>query len=1429
MNNVTFNGGFGGAGGPGLNDGGAGGTGGGPQVAMNQTLFQNPPSTSKVDIANAVWGNIYSAPPNVNPGQILLPWNTMDETVSDCDNYSNQLLHQKRGFPLYSPGPPAMLPAEYRAHGIQIGDVGTVTPQGVFDFLFNIYLPGQHPININNAPDGFQPLTPEYNLSRDGLLEDYAPGIHVSTASVYKLFENSQANQFPGGDFSFSCRAPRGAVVALPHGSQVKSLRTVELVREYARMHAISWYAHMKTRGITIANGSLYLVTGCEKAKSWGIASYHNIREKDEFQASFRCTFGTPTPHYQWIGIGQFPGQHKHHNLVSSDGDNGLNQTIFIRGLCISLGNRIWQSLFKTTVEVTDMEESRLGGVAGRFGSQSQSSSLFSWLLSPSSGGTSYGRQHGQAVEDVVLSNFPDISNIFHPGKLLNNYLVEKVPAADVIITHDDDWVDILAEDFSMGSKIETLSDLHEYIAKEFSIKEKADEVAPRMAFLVRRLELSAANSIPPPSGSDMVNEGLTSANQKRKQTDEHERSTTQTTPLQLRRRRVWRACESCRRKKIKCDGCDPICSQCTASGTQCTWLQTKDRAALSRHYVQELEARLLHMESLFSQIAPVLDQLGPLPNGAAIAELTTTTSTPAPSDSDTIPSAVHRHSIPSKDWRSSTSTKADVSESFGQLALDEHGHMRWIGGSSTKHIQSFKAPTTSALHRTSSREEDSLAPGPSDERLYFPVPISFGKVHALPEPEEVEFPPRDLADKLVNAYFSRSHFLNPVIDKPLFLRKYAQIMDNLSEPQFVQSEAAFGSLVFAVFACSASLIEDSRLSISESLDEGGMGMVYYERALLLQYISQANTQIAHVQCFILLSSFLCSVNRLPQAWILLGQAVRIGQDLGLHRSPSRLVITAIEKETRRKTWWGAYALDRMLALALGRPLGINDTDCDVEYPVEVDDEHLPEYFAGVSMPQPQPSLMAGAVALIRLYKIGGRVLREVYALDNCKDYLDPERKAELQRTVEGLDTELTEWCEDLPAVFKSQSQTDEQVSMGAVLCSHYYSVLTTLHRNFLPVKRDQVASAKSTVKAVSAARSCIRLAPSMKNVVPPSHHLAFLIQHLFSSAVILLLYAMHSSEPRAASAAMDEARSSLNVLESWEEHWPGARKCKEILIELTSTASAAVAQGMSETTPPLPAAGPSVSAGRVRRRSGAIATRSRAGSASGSESEKVAKNKPRRNQSRDPGTSIRPLATVSPYRVDSAQRRRSTSRRRGHDDGEENERFLYYQSFASPRSAHTSSPHSSPASVKDENTPPPSPTLAPNATIFNYSPSTSPMNTSGQFNHEMEFRPQGGDIYTSPGLYSSNTHGGYDPPDSFGYYGDLSRNLAELSSTPPTPLFADIGWPFLDLDYIRNFGNSGGYSMSEQDSLWNTYDPGAFEYDPDLPFTLGDNTSDNR
>lgn len=250
-----------------------------------------------------------------------------------------------------------------------------------------------------------------------------------------------------------------------------------------------------------------------------------------------------------------------------------------------------------------------------------------------------------------------------------------------------------------------------------------------------------------------------------------------------------------------------------------------------------------------------------------------------------------------------------------------------------------------------------------------------------------------------------------------------------------------------------------------------------------------------------------------------------------------------------------------MFALTLGRPLGVEDMDCDVELPVDVEDEYLPQYFGGAIMTDKQPSLMAGFIAFITLYKIAGSMLRKIYALETWKGFMMPDRTPELHQNVEALDQELTQWIDDLPMIFKSGSITDHQASFSTVLCSNYYCVLTTLHRNFLPGKRDQPAIAKSVAKALSSARGCIRLAPAMKSVVPSSMHSTMYLQNLFSSAVIILLYAMHVHDAKASAAAMEEAKSCLGTVESWEGIWPGARKCKELLLDLMNTAKEAIVQ----------------------------------------------------------------------------------------------------------------------------------------------------------------------------------------------------------------------------------------------------------------------------
>lgn len=528
--------------------------------------------------------------------------------------------------------------------------------------------------------------------------------------------------------------------------------------------------------------------------------------------------------------------------------------------------------------------------------------------------------------------------------------------------------------------------------------------------------------------------------------------------------------------------------------------------------------------------------------------------------------------------------------------------------------------------------------------------------------------------------------------------------------------------------------------------------------------------------------------------------------------------------------------MDRMLALALGRPLGIEDADCDVELPADVEDESLSEYFSGAQMSK-QPSLMAGFIALVSLYNIGGRILRKVYALDTWKDSIDQDRKEELHRTVETLDKELTKWCDELPIVFKSAPATDKQVSVGAVLCSHYYSVLTTLHRNFLPGKRDQPVTANSTARALSSARSCIRLAPSMKNVVPSSLHSTFFLQNLFSSAVIILLYAMHVPDAQASSAAMDEANACLDAIESWEGSWPGARKCKELLLDLTTTASEAITNSLKKRRNSNSMAPPS-SSQRESSRPGPSSSKPRP--------DRPVKKKPGRPRSRDVRQTG--LDSVSQESL----RTRSTSRKRPHDDDGPELSPIRATPFASPYSPHhrhsrnLSNHSSSQGSIGSLPSPKPMKAPSPETSMSMMEPSfgqndqhsptlqmnaTSPVDYNfnammAQNSNSPTWEMQGG----TNGFYASN----YQEPYVFGA---LASHAAELDYTPfdeltaggmgsmmdlssPSENFAASGLPFSGLDFIRNYTTES--NVGDQ-SFWQSLDAGAFVHDPDMPFSFPD------
>ncbi|OAQ32785.1 hypothetical protein K457DRAFT_269112 [Linnemannia elongata AG-77] len=65
------------------------------------------------------------------------------------------------------------------------------------------------------------------------------------------------------------------------------------------------------------------------------------------------------------------------------------------------------------------------------------------------------------------------------------------------------------------------------------------------------------------------------------------------------KRLRVSKACDSCRRKKVKCDAIHPLCTNCETFNYECTYNDPTKKRGPPKGYIEAIEARLHRMEGL--------------------------------------------------------------------------------------------------------------------------------------------------------------------------------------------------------------------------------------------------------------------------------------------------------------------------------------------------------------------------------------------------------------------------------------------------------------------------------------------------------------------------------------------------------------------------------------------------------------------------------------------------------------------------------------------------------------------------------------------------------------------------------------------------------------------------------------------------------------
>ncbi|KAF9934767.1 Transcriptional activator of fatty acid utilization [Linnemannia zychae] len=408
----------------------------------------------------------------------------------------------------------------------------------------------------------------------------------------------------------------------------------------------------------------------------------------------------------------------------------------------------------------------------------------------------------------------------------------------------------------------------------------------------------------------------------------------------------------------------------------------------------------------------------------------------------------------------------------------------------------------------------------------------------------QMPLPPQDLADHLIDTYWDYVHPHLPILHKPLFMRQYKNA-DPEKRPPIV--------LLNAMFALSSRFSEHPE--IVGMSDPEDFGIEYFSRAKQLVDLDIDMPRQASIQALLLLVLYRFVSSRFGGrgVWIMLGQATRMAQDLGMHRDSSRWHLPPLETEIRKRLWWVCYLMDRWVSASFGRPIAIDDSDCDVEYPVaiweDLDENEIPPGENSEKIKEESSFFLQYFVEHIKLAKIIGMILRRIYSASTRT-----HGPAQISSTVAELDTMLTKWHLGLPQRLKYDHQATDLNRWVGIIHSSYYTALILLHRPYMiptSLTRSNLTDSMPSLNiCISAADSITHLAKRLDDSGDLKYLWAFASYELFSASLIHLTNSA-SMDMRLQIQSRKNLVTSIQVLKHGSNRWFNATRLSGFLEDL--------------------------------------------------------------------------------------------------------------------------------------------------------------------------------------------------------------------------------------------------------------------------------------
>ncbi|THW01813.1 hypothetical protein D6D25_08655 [Aureobasidium pullulans] len=248
--------------------------------------------------------------------------------------------------------------------------------------------------------------------------------------------------------------------------------------------------------------------------------------------------------------------------------------------------------------------------------------------------------------------------------------------------------------------------------------------------------------------------------------------------------------------------------------------------------------------------------------------------------------------------------------------------------------------------------------------------------------------------------------------------------------------------------------------------------------------------------------------------WHLTGLAMRTVTDIGLHREASTRNLPPLETQLRRRLFWSVYALESILAGALGRPISLSDCDID----------------------QPLP---------LSLRTFEARIQRTIYRVDRTTSALQPK--------MHRLISELDAWRQNIPSSL--QSSEHERLML------HYHRDVRLLLQPFLAMLEPNSDLFR---RCVDAAGQICQIHKRFHQT--PEYGHSFVAVHTVFVSGITLLYALWRGKSNIWSFGIsNDIRAASCVLAIMGERAPWIRRFRDEFDALTEATMAALQNASSE------------------------------------------------------------------------------------------------------------------------------------------------------------------------------------------------------------------------------------------------------------------------